>query len=237
MVKHRRPSAPASSTPTPTPSRRTRRCSRSPSAGGRQAGPGDTWADIPLVISHFCYLAAAARAQDGASTEIEKDLVAYHFREPPGVVGQIVAFSFPLLMAAWKLAQALSVGQLLGAEACVADPRSIMKLMEVLEGVLPPGLVNVVTSPGAEISSALATNPRVAKVAFTGETVTGRLTCCAPAVHRCAVPKGTSSSATSTYCSVIATAAGSISTNAWTRPGTRISSCSMSTSASPKTSR
>src|SRR5450631_2202818 len=132
-------------------------------------------ADIPLVIDHFRYFAAAARAEEGSSTEIEKDLVAYHFREPLGVVGQIVPFNFPLLMAAWKLAPALAAGNCSVLKPASPTPWSIMKLMEVLEGVLPPGLINVVTGPGAEIGKALATNPRIAKVAFTGETVTGRL--------------------------------------------------------------
>ena len=132
-------------------------------------------ADIPLVVDHFRYFAAAARAEEGSSTEIEKDLVAYHFREPLGVVGQIVPFNFPLLMAAWKLAPALAAGNCSVLKPASPTPWSIMKLMEVLEGVLPPGLINVVTGPGAEIGKALATNPRIAKVAFTGETVTGRL--------------------------------------------------------------
>ena len=132
-------------------------------------------ADIPLVVDHFRYFAAAARAEEGSSTEIEKDLVAYHFREPLGVVGQIVPFNFPLLMAAWKLAPALAAGNCSVLKPASPTPWSILKLMEVLEGVLPAGLINVVTGPGAEIGKALATNPRIAKVAFTGETVTGRL--------------------------------------------------------------
>jgi len=132
-------------------------------------------ADIPLVVDHFRYFAAAARAEEGTSTEIDKDLVAYHFREPLGVVGQIVPFNFPLLMAAWKLAPALAAGNCSVLKPASPTPWSILKLMEVIEDVVPPGVINVVTGPGAEIGKALAANPRIAKIAFTGETVTGRL--------------------------------------------------------------
>src|SRR4249919_3125743 len=132
-------------------------------------------ADIPLVVDHFRYFAAAARAEEGRSTEIEKDLVAYHFREPLGVVGQIIPFNFPLLMAAWKLAPALAAGNCSVIKPASPTPWSILKLAEVIGDVLPPGTVNIVTGPGAEIGKALAANPRIAKIAFTGETVTGRL--------------------------------------------------------------
>jgi aldehyde dehydrogenase len=132
-------------------------------------------ADIPLVVDHFRYFAAAARAEEGRSTEIDKDLVAYHFREPLGVVGQIIPFNFPLLMAAWKLAPALAAGNCSVIKPASPTPWSILKLMEVLEDVLPPGIVNVVTGPGGAIGKALATSPRIAKIAFTGETATGRL--------------------------------------------------------------
>ena len=111
----------------------------------------------------------------GASTEIDKDLVAYHFREPLGVVGQIIPFNFPLLMAAWKLAPALAAGNCSVLKPASPTPWSILKLLEVIEDVLPAGVINVVTGPGAEIGKALATNPRIAKIGFTGETVTGRL--------------------------------------------------------------
>jgi aldehyde dehydrogenase len=132
-------------------------------------------ADIPLVVDHFRYFAAAARAEKGRSTEIEKDLVAYHFREPLGVVGQIIPFNFPMLMAAWKLAPALAAGNCSVIKPASPTPWSILKLMETIEDVLPQGVINVVTGPGAEIGKALAANPRIAKVSFTGETVTGRL--------------------------------------------------------------
>ena len=132
-------------------------------------------ADVPLVVDHFRYFAAAARAEEGRSTEIEKDLVAYHFREPLGVVGQIIPFNFPLLMAAWKLAPALAAGNCSVIKPASPTPWSILKLMETIEDVLPPGVINVVNGPGGKIGKALATNPRIAKVSFTGETVTGRL--------------------------------------------------------------
>jgi aldehyde dehydrogenase len=132
-------------------------------------------ADVPLVVDHFRYFAAAARAEEGRSTEIDKDLVAYHFREPLGVVGQIIPFNFPLLMAAWKLAPALAAGNCSVLKPASPTPWSILKLMEVIEDIVPSGVINVVNGPGAEIGKALAANPRIAKIGFTGETVTGRL--------------------------------------------------------------
>ena len=132
-------------------------------------------ADVPLVVDHFRYFAAAARSEEGSSTEIDKDLVAYHFREPLGVVGQIIPFNFPLLMAAWKLAPALAAGNCAVLKPASPTPWSILKLAEVIEDVVPPGVINIVTGPGAEIGKALAANPRIAKISFTGETVTGRL--------------------------------------------------------------
>jgi aldehyde dehydrogenase len=132
-------------------------------------------ADIPLAADHFRYFAAAARAEQTSTTQIDEDTVAYHFREPLGVVGQIIPFNFPLLMAAWKLAPALAGGNCTVIKPASPTPWSILKLMEVLEDVVPPGVINVVTGPGGEIGKALATSPRIAKIAFTGETVTGRL--------------------------------------------------------------
>src|SRR5487761_1061216 len=132
-------------------------------------------ADIPLLVDHFRYFAGAARAEEGTLTEIDADMVAYHFREPLGVVGQIIPFNFPLLMAAWKLAPALAAGNAVVLKPASPTPWSIMKLMEVIGDVVPPGVINVVTGPGAKIGKALATNKRIAKIAFTGETVTGRL--------------------------------------------------------------
>jgi aldehyde dehydrogenase len=132
-------------------------------------------ADIPLAADHFRYFAAAIRAEEGTITEIDKDLVAYHFREPLGVVGQIIPFNFPLLMAAWKLAPAFAAGNCSVLKPASPTPWSILKLAEVIGDLLPPGVLNIVNGAGGEIGKALAANPRIAKVAFTGETVTGRL--------------------------------------------------------------
>jgi aldehyde dehydrogenase len=132
-------------------------------------------ADIPLVIDHLRYFAGAVRSEEGRVSEIDKDTYAYHFHEPLGVVGQIIPFNFPLLMAAWKIAPALAAGNCTVLKPASPTPWSILKLMEVLEGVVPPGVINVVNGPGAEIGRALASNKRIAKIAFTGETVTGRL--------------------------------------------------------------
>ncbi|HUK68585.1 MAG TPA: aldehyde dehydrogenase family protein [Streptosporangiaceae bacterium] len=132
-------------------------------------------ADIPLAADHFRYFAAAIRAETSTTTEIDKDTVAYHFHEPLGVVGQIIPFNFPILMAAWKLAPALAAGNCSVLKPASPTPWSILKLAEVVQHIVPSGVLNIVTGPGAEIGKALATNPRIAKVAFTGETVTGRL--------------------------------------------------------------
>lgn len=132
-------------------------------------------ADLPLAIDHFRYFAAAARSLEGTSTEIDKDTVAYHFHEPLGVVGQIIPFNFPLLMAAWKLAPALAAGNCTVLKPASPTPWSILKLAEVIADVVPSGVINILTGPGAEVGKALATNPRIAKIAFTGETTTGRL--------------------------------------------------------------
>ena len=132
-------------------------------------------ADIPLAADHFRYFAGAIRAEEGRISEIDKDTVAYHIQEPLGVVGQIIPFNFPILMAAWKLAPALAAGNCTVIKPASPTPWSILKLMEVLEDILPPGVINVVNGPGGEIGKALATSKRIAKIAFTGETVTGRL--------------------------------------------------------------
>ncbi len=132
-------------------------------------------ADIPLAADHFRYFAAAIRAEEGRISEIDKDTVAYHFHEPLGVVGQIIPFNFPLLMAAWKLAPALAAGNCTVIKPASPTPWSILKLMEVIEGIVPPGVINVVNGPGGEIGKALATSKRIAKIGFTGETGTGRL--------------------------------------------------------------
>jgi aldehyde dehydrogenase len=132
-------------------------------------------ADIPLAADHFRYFAGAIRGEEGTISELDKDTVAYHFHEPLGVVGQIIPFNFPLLMAAWKMAPALAAGNCTVLKPASPTPWSILKLMELLEGIVPPGVINVVNGPGAEIGKALASNKRIAKIAFTGETATGRL--------------------------------------------------------------
>jgi len=132
-------------------------------------------ADIPLAADHFRYFAGAIRSEEGRISEIDDQTYAYHFQEPLGVVGQIIPFNFPILMAAWKIAPALAAGNCTVLKPASPTPWSILKFAEVIQEVLPPGVLNVVNGPGAEIGKALASNKRIAKVAFTGETVTGRL--------------------------------------------------------------
>ena len=132
-------------------------------------------ADIPLAVDHFRYFASVIRGEEGSISELDRNTVAYHFKEPLGVVGQIIPFNFPLLMAAWKLAPALAAGNAVVLKPASPTPWSILKLMELLEEIVPEGVINVVNGPGAEIGKALATSKRIAKIAFTGETVTGRL--------------------------------------------------------------
>ncbi|MGA2453105.1 MAG: aldehyde dehydrogenase family protein [Solirubrobacteraceae bacterium] len=132
-------------------------------------------ADLPLAIDHFRYFAGAARAEEGAISEIDDQTYAYHYREPLGVVGQIIPFNFPLLMAAWKLAPALAGGNCTVIKPASPTPWSLLKLCEVIQDVVPAGVMNVVNGPGAEIGRALGSSKRIAKIAFTGETVTGRL--------------------------------------------------------------
>ena len=132
-------------------------------------------ADIPLSADHFRYFAGAARSEEGRISEIDEQTYAYHFHEPLGVVGQIIPFNFPLLMAAWKMAPALAAGNCTVIKPASPTPWSILKLMEVIGDIVPPGAINVVNGPGVEIGKALASNKRIAKIGFTGETVTGRL--------------------------------------------------------------
>ena len=134
-----------------------------------------THADLPLAVDHFRYFAGCIRAQEGSICEIDHDTVAYHFHEPLGVVGQIIPWNFPLLMAVWKLAPALAAGNCIVLKPAEQTPMSIMALMEVIAGVLPDGVLNVVNGFGIEAGKPLATSPRIAKIAFTGETTTGRL--------------------------------------------------------------
>lgn len=132
-------------------------------------------ADIPLTVDHFRYFAGCIRAQEGTISEIDETTVAYHFHEPLGVVGQIIPWNFPILMAAWKLAPALAAGNCVVLKPAEQTPVSIMVLMELIADILPPGVVNVVNGFGLEAGKPLATSPRIAKIAFTGETTTGRL--------------------------------------------------------------
>ena len=132
-------------------------------------------ADIPLAIDHFRYFAGCIRAQEGSICEIDDDTVAYHFHEPLGVVGQIIPWNFPILMAAWKLAPALAAGNCIVMKPAEQTPVSILIVMEVIADLLPPGVLNIVNGFGLEAGKPLASNPRIAKIAFTGETSTGRL--------------------------------------------------------------
>jgi len=132
-------------------------------------------ADIPLAIDHFRYFAGCIRAQEGRTSQLDKDTVAYHFNEPLGVVGQIIPWNFPILMATWKLAPALAAGNCVVMKPAEQTPASILVLMELISDLLPPGVVNVVNGFGVEAGKPLASSHRIAKIAFTGETTTGRL--------------------------------------------------------------
>jgi len=132
-------------------------------------------ADLPLAVDHFRYFAGAIRAQEGSISEIDSDTIAYHFHEPLGVVGQIIPWNFPILMATWKLAPALAAGNCVVIKPAEQTPWSILKLLELIGDLLPPGVVNVVNGFGVEAGKPLASSSRIAKVAFTGETTTGRL--------------------------------------------------------------
>lgn len=132
-------------------------------------------ADMPLAIDHFRYFAGAIRAQEGSISELDGDTIAYHFHEPLGVVGQIIPWNFPILMAVWKLAPALAAGNAVVLKPAEQTPASILYLMELIADLLPPGVVNVVNGFGAEAGKPLASSPRIRKIAFTGETTTGRL--------------------------------------------------------------
>jgi aldehyde dehydrogenase len=132
-------------------------------------------ADMPLAVDHFRYFAGAVRAQEGSISEIDQDTIAYHFHEPLGVVGQIIPWNFPILMAVWKLAPALAAGNTVVIKPAEQTPTSILVLMELIADLLPPGVVNVVNGFGVEAGKPLASSPRIRKIAFTGETTTGRL--------------------------------------------------------------
>lgn len=132
-------------------------------------------ADLPLAVDHFRYFAGALRAQEGGISQIDEDLVAYHLHEPLGVVAQIIPWNFPILMAVWKLAPALAAGNAVVLKPAEQTPVSIHVLMELIADLVPPGVLNIVNGFGVEAGKPLASSRRVAKVAFTGETTTGRL--------------------------------------------------------------
>lgn len=131
-------------------------------------------ADIPLAIDHFRYFAGVIRAQEGRITQLDNDTVAYHFQEPLGVVGQIIPWNFPILMAAWKIAPALAAGNCIVLKPAEQTPVSILVLAELIQDILPAGVLNIVNGYGIEVGKPLATNPRIAKIAFTGSTAVGR---------------------------------------------------------------
>jgi aldehyde dehydrogenase len=132
-------------------------------------------ADLPLAIDHFRYFAGCIRAQEGSISQIDDHTVAYHFHEPLGVVGQIIPWNFPLLMAVWKLAPALAAGNCVVLKPAEQTPASVLVFLELVQDLIPPGVVNVVNGFGLEAGKPLATSSRIAKIAFTGETTTGRL--------------------------------------------------------------
>ena len=132
-------------------------------------------ADIPLAIDHFRYFAGALRAQEGSISEVDEDTVAYHFHEPLGVVGQIIPWNFPILMAVWKLAPALAAGNAVVLKPAEQTPASILYLVSLISDLLPAGVLNVVNGFGVEAGKPLASSNRIRKIAFTGETTTGRL--------------------------------------------------------------
>ncbi|WP_428062684.1 aldehyde dehydrogenase [Brevundimonas sp.] len=132
-------------------------------------------ADLPLAIDHFRYFAGAIRAQEGGVSQLDNDTVAYHFHEPLGVVGQIIPWNFPILMATWKLAPALAAGNCVVIKPAEQTPASLLVWAELIGDLLPAGVLNIVNGFGLEAGKPLASSPRIAKIAFTGETTTGRL--------------------------------------------------------------
>ena len=132
-------------------------------------------ADIPLAIDHFRYFAGAIRAQEGRLSQIDDDMVAYHFNEPLGVVGQIIPWNFPLLMAVWKLAPALAAGNAVVMKPAEQTPASILYLMDLIGDLIPAGVVNIVNGYGDEAGAALSGSDRIAKIAFTGSTEVGKI--------------------------------------------------------------
>ena len=131
-------------------------------------------ADIPLAVDHFRYFAGCIRAQEGGISELDHNTVAYHFHEPLGVVGQIIPWNFPILMAAWKIAPALAAGNCIVLKPAEQTPASILLVVELIQDLLPAGVLNIVSGTGVEVGEPLATNPRIAKIAFTGSTAVGQ---------------------------------------------------------------
>ena len=132
-------------------------------------------ADIPLAVDHFRYFAGCLRAQEGTLSELDENTVAYHFHEPLGVVGQIIPWNFPILMAAWKLAPAVAAGNVVVMKPAEFTPISLLILMETIADLVPPGVINIVNGYGREVGAPLANSRRIAKIAFTGSTATGRV--------------------------------------------------------------
>jgi aldehyde dehydrogenase len=132
-------------------------------------------ADLPLAADHFRYFAGAIRAQEGSISQLDDDTVAYHFHEPLGVVGQIIPWNFPILMATWKIAPALAAGNAIVLKPAEQTPVSILEFIKLIGDLLPPGVLNIVNGFGAEAGKPLASSSRIRKIAFTGETTTGRL--------------------------------------------------------------
>lgn len=132
-------------------------------------------ADMPLAIDHFRYFAGVIRAEESSIAELDSNTVSIALSEPLGVIAQIIPWNFPILMAVWKLAPALAAGNTVVLKPAESTPVSILVMMELIEGILPPGVINIVNGFGAELGRALVTNPKVSKAAFTGSTATGRL--------------------------------------------------------------
>ncbi|KJS69388.1 MAG: aldehyde dehydrogenase [Comamonadaceae bacterium BICA1-1] len=132
-------------------------------------------ADIPLAVDHFRYFAGCIRAQEGGVSEIDSQTMAYHIHEPLGVVGQIIPWNFPILMAAWKIPPALGAGNCIVLKPAESTPISLLILIELIADLLPPGVLNIVNGYGREAGLPLAQSKRIAKIAFTGSTSTGRV--------------------------------------------------------------
>lgn len=132
-------------------------------------------ADIPLAIDHFRYFAGVARTQEGRISQIDENTVAYHFKEPIGVVGQIIPWNFPILMAAWKIAPALAAGNCIVLKPAEQTPASLLVLIELIQDLLPAGVLNVVNGFGEEAGAALTASNRIGKIAFTGSTAVGQI--------------------------------------------------------------